>query len=128
MEKHFVTFFSPGTFVSETSTSEIESWNLDTAIKLSNNIKERYGAKPYGFRFTTRARGERDLDSKITATSRMYYLGGTVYTLDEVLARNDPDEDILRSNMQNNNIKRVIVNTNSWKVTMPLEDDDIVLP
>lgn len=128
MEKHFVTFFSPGTFVSETSTSEIENWDLDTAIKLSVSIKERYGATPYGFRFTTRGRGERDLDSKVTATSRMYYLGGTVYTLDEVLARNDPDEDILRSNMQNNNIKRVIVNTNSWKVTMPLEDDDIVLP
>jgi hypothetical protein len=128
MEKHFVTFFSPGTFVSEISEHAINSWDVDAAIKLSNSIVERHGAKPYGFRFMTRSREDNELDSKVTETSNMYYLGGKVYTKAEVFARNDPDESVLRSNMEFNNIDRIIVNTNSYKITLPLNEGDIVLP
>jgi len=127
MEKHFVTFLSPGSFVSEETTKPIESWNIDTAIEMSKNIKERYGALPYGFRFSTRAREDYELDSKETERSGMYYLGGEVLTLEEVKAKNDPDDRILISNMECNKWDRIIVNTNSYKTTQPLGPKDIVL-
>jgi hypothetical protein len=92
MKKHFVTFYSPGTFVAETSAKDIGSWNVDDAVAMSAMIEERHGARPYGFRFTTRERGDDDFDSKETAQSPMYYLGGKVETLEEVEARNDPEE------------------------------------
>ena len=31
MKKHFVTFLSPGTFVSETTTKPIASWSVEKA-------------------------------------------------------------------------------------------------
>ena len=127
MEKHFVTFYSPGTFVAEMTAKPIESWDVETAKKMAAEIVERYNAKPYGFRFSTKARGEDDLDSKEVAKSPMHYLGGKVETLEEVEARNDPNEDILRRNMRNNDIKRIIVSTSGWRWTQPLEDGDIVL-
>lgn len=127
MEKHFVTFCSPGTFVSEQTTKEIESWNITQAQEMAKAIKERHAATPYGFYFTTRSRNEDELDSKETARSGMYYLGGEVLTLEDVKARNDPDDRILISNMECNKWDRIIVNTNSWKFTAPLNKDDAVL-
>lgn len=94
---------------------------------LAHGIHERHGATPYGFRFVTRTRSDDDLDSKVTARSNLYYLGGRIETLAEVEARNDPREAILRSNMRGNRIDRIIVNDNSWRFTGPLEDGDVVL-
>jgi len=105
MEKHFVVFCSPGTL----------------------EIKERYGALPYGFYFTTRSRNEEDLDSHESARSHMYYLGGEVLTLKQVRAKDDPDDKILISNMEANKWDRIVINTNSYKWTQPLEKGDIVL-
>lgn len=127
MKKHFVQFYSPGTFVSEISEKEIDSWDVETAMEMARTIKERHGATPYGFCFTTRSRGENDLDSKVTERSNMYYLGGTIRHLDFIILENNPDEQILISNMKINGWDRVIVNTNSWKTTQPLEKDDVVL-
>jgi hypothetical protein len=127
MKKHFVTFFSPGTFVAEQTTKEIDSWNVDKAMEMSGEILERYQALPYGFQFTTRERGEGDFDSKETERSGMYYLGGDVLTLEQLKAQNSPDDKILICNMEANKWDRVIVNTNSWKWTQPLEEGDIVL-
>ena len=127
VSKHFVRFFSPGTFMAETSEQEIDSWDPNLAMKLARKIKERHGATPYGFCFFTNARSEKDLDSKTVKTSSMYFLGGKVETLEEIEKRNDPEEEILRSNMRNNKYDRIIVNTNSWKWTQPLNKDDIVL-
>lgn len=127
MEKHFVTFYSPGTFFSEQSSREIDSWDVGKAKKMADSISERYGATPYGFQFSTRTRKEGDLDSKESNRSLMYYLGGKVETLAEVEARNLPEESILRSNMRGNNIERIIVNDNSYRFTAALHKDDIVL-
>lgn len=127
VQQHFVTFYSPGTFVAEDTSRRISSWDTDEAVRMAGEIVERYNARPYGFRFTTRARGPSDLDSAVVATSGMYFLGGKVETLAEVEARNDPSEDILRGNMRGNGYARVVVNTNSWKWTQPLEDGDVVL-
>ena len=94
---------------------------------MARKVKERHGATPYGFQFFTKSRGKYDLDSKETKTSHMYFLGGTVRTLAQVEADNKPAEEILRSNMRNNNYKRIITNTNSWEITQHLNSKDVVL-
>lgn len=127
MKKHFVTFYSPGTFVAETSERPIDSWDVNTAMEMAHDITERYNATPWGFRFTTRGRGPDDLDSKEIARSVLYHLGGRIETLAEVEARNDPKEAILRSNMRGNGWNTIIINDNSWRSTQPLGKDDVVL-
>lgn len=127
ISKHFVEFFSPGTFMPETSVREIEFWDVGLACEMAKSIKERHAAVPYAFRFITRSRGANDLDSRVTASSHLYYLGGVMRTREEVLAGDDPEERTLRFNVECNGIKRIIVNTNSWKFTGELRDDDVVL-
>jgi hypothetical protein len=127
MQQHFVSFLSPGTFVSEESVRPIESWDVDQAVQMARSIVERHGATPYGFRFITRSRSPNDLDSRETARSPTYYLGGTIETYEQVCARNDPKEEILRSNMRCNGYDRIITNNNSWKFTAVLNKDDVVL-
>jgi hypothetical protein len=127
MKKHFVIFFSPGTFVPEQTEREIDSWDTDKAVAMSREIVERHGAKPFGFKFITRGRGLLDLDSKTIKESGMYYLGGKVLTRAEIEARNDPKEAILRDNMRCNDIDRVIQNDNSWRYIGQFHDGDTLL-
>lgn len=127
MKKHFVTFYSPGTFVSEVSEKPIESWDVEKAKKMVKGIKERYGATPYGFQFSTRSRKDDELDSKVTETSVMYYLGGKVETLAQVKKRATEKDSILVSNMECNKWNKIITNNNSWSITLPLEKGDVVL-
>jgi hypothetical protein len=125
--KHFVTFYSPGTFIAEDTTLEAPSWDVKWAAEKAREICARHAAKPYGFQFTTRSRGPEDLDSEVSATSPLYYLGGKVETLAEVKARATPDDSILVSNMECNGFDRIITNNNSWRWTQPLRDTDVVL-
>lgn len=127
MKKHFVIFCSPGTLTAETSEKSIKSWNVDDAIKMSLEITERHGATPYGFYFITRERKSKDLDSKVVKNSGMYYLGGKIETLEEIKAKNNPEDKILISNMECNGYKKIVTNYNSYKWTQPLFDGDIVL-
>jgi hypothetical protein len=127
VKKHFVTFYSPGTFVAEQSTEPIEKWDVDLAVKMARKVTERYNAKPYGFRFSTRTRGPKDLDSKITKQSGLYWLGGKVETLAEVKARATEKDRILVSNMECNGYERIVTNSNSWSWTQPLGNEDVVL-
>ncbi len=127
IKKHFVVFYSPGTFVAETTEKPIEAWDTEIAIQMARSIKERHRATPYGFQFITRERGPEDLDSHESSRSPTYYLGGKVETLAEIKARNDPRESILISNMECNHWDRVVTNNNSWQWTQPLRDGDVVL-
>ena len=127
MKKHFVIFYSPGTFVAETDERPLSSWDVNEAVKLAKSITQRYNAKPYGFQFTTRERTSKELDSKVIKTSPMYYLSGKVETLEEIEARNDPKEEILRSNMRSNKCKRVIRMNTPWEWIEPFNNSDIVL-
>lgn len=127
VKAHFVTFFSPGSFVAEETTKPIPSWNVDTAIEMAFEIRERYNARPYGFQFSTRERGHEDLDSKVTQFSGVYYLGGKIETLAEIERRNLPEEKILLSNMKSNGWDKIVTNRNSWRWTMPLREKDILL-
>lgn len=127
LTKHFVEFFSPGTFVAETSIRPIESWDIATALKMACDINERYNATPYGFRFLTKSRGDDDLDSREVARSSMHYFGVRVLTRADIEARNDPKDTILLDNMRCNKWDRVVETTNGYKATLPLQDGDIVL-
>ena len=128
IQQHFVEFSSPGTFFPEQTAKAVESWDVQKAVEMSREITERYGSKPYGFRFYTWSRGPNDLDSRVSARSVFYWLGGDIRTAEEVLSGNDPREDILRSNVRINSFRRVITNHNSWSFTSVLGDDDVVLP
>jgi hypothetical protein len=125
-QQHFVTFYSPGSFTAETTDREVKSWDIEAAKKMAHTIVERYGATPYAFQFSTMGRGARDWNAKELASSPLYYLGGRVETLTQVEARNDPKEDILRSNMRCNGWNRIIIN-DSYRFTQPLKDTDVVL-
>lgn len=132
--RHFVTFFSPGTFVSEDRRQPIVSWDPKLAVEMAERIVERYGAKPYGFRFETDIEGEMPdgeggtlKASKRASTSHFHYLGGKLETYDEVLERNDPKEEILRSNMRCNGDWIVCVNTNGFRTTMPFDADNVIV-
>ncbi len=125
--KHFVVFLSPGTLVSERSTHAIDEWDVEKAKEQARSIIERHGATPYAFYFMTRARDAKDLDSRELDRSCQYFLGGKVETLAEIEARNDPSESILLGNMRCHGYNRVIVNTNSFKSTMPFGDSDVIL-
>lgn len=127
VQKHFVTFYSPGSFVAETTTKPVDEWNVEAARELAKTITERHGATPYGFRFSTRGRSRDDLDSKTIDTSPMYYIGGKVETYEEIVARDLPDEHILRGNMACNGYTRIWTSTSGWKWSQPLKADDVVL-
>lgn len=127
MKKHFVTFYSPGTLVAETSVLPVDSWDVEKAMEMAHDIKERYGATPYGFRFHTRERDENDLDSHESDGSKMYFLGGKIETLSEIEARHDPKDSILVGNMKSNGCDKIITNTNSWKWTQPFRNGDTLL-
>ena len=127
MQQHYVHFLSPGTFVSEENIEPVDSWDVEAAQERAHSILQRHNATPYGFVFTTRSRGPDDLDSKESARSGIYYLGGRIETLAEVEMRNDPKESILRTNMRNNGIDRIIINDNSWRFTTGLRESDVVL-
>ena len=132
--KHFVSFYSPGSFFSEHTTKPIKDWNIASAKRMAKTITERYGSSPYGFRFETRIKTGRDMGkplyNKLAKESGMYYLNAIVETYEEIVARDLPDENILRDNMRINGYKKIVTNgpdSKTWKFCLPLEKDDVVL-
>jgi hypothetical protein len=127
MKKHFVTFYSPGTFVAEQTTKEISAWDHGIAIEMMESITERYGAKPYGFSFTTKKRGFRDFEPKEIKSSGMYYVNCKVETLEEIQARCEPGESILLRNMKTNGWDKIVTPLTGWSWSQPLREGDVVL-
>lgn len=118
MEKHFVEFFSPGTFVAENTVKEIESWDVDKAKEMAKNIIERYNSKPYSFRFITREK------EKIIRKSGFYFINGKVETLEDVKAKNNRDDKILISNMENSSWNKIVTTFSPWRWTQPFDDSN----
>lgn len=134
-EAEFVVFYSPGTLYAEITSKPIPSRDVKLAVQMAETIIERYDAKPYGFRFETRIvsepipdgkGGTLDVQSKRVSQTGAYFLGGKLETYDEVVARNDPKEDILRSNMKFGS-PIVCVTTNVYRSTHPFEEYDFVV-
>jgi len=127
LKKNFVKFLSPGTFMSEYTTKEITTWNVDEAIEMHKDIVERYGAKPYAFMFVTIGRADDELNSRVLDQSNLYYINGKIQTLEEIKAKNDPEDRILIGNMERNGWDKVVVTYSPYRWTMPLMEGDIVL-
>lgn len=127
MRKHFVTFYSHGTVFHETTTREIDSWDVEKAAEMARTIIERHGARPFAFKFTTRAREDDELDSKVVERSVVYFLEGTIRTLADLERENRPEDEILRMNMRFNGIDRVVENKNSWRTVHEFHEGDVVL-
>lgn len=135
-KKAFVTFFSPGTLFSETTTMSIDSWDCKKAVEMSKGIVERYDATPYGFQFLKKLVADPVSDGeggtlkvvpKTVEESGIYFLGGRLRTYDEVVKDNKDGEDILRSNMRCNLFAMVIENTNSYTSTNPFRENDHIV-
>lgn len=127
VERHFVTFYSPGTFCAETTTQEIHAWDTVEALSRAKSVEERYGARPYAFRFSTRAREDHELDSKVVAESGYYFFGCNVLTVADVKAKYDRDYSALVSNMECNGWDRVASPREGWRWHQPVTADDVVL-
>ena len=127
VKKHFVEFFSPGSFFAETDTKSIDSWDIDKAKEMAKSITQRYGAKPYAFRFITRGRTDDELDSKVVEQSGYYFINGVVKTLEEIKAENNPDNRILISNMECNGWDRVVITRSPYRWTQPFGKEDSVV-
>ena len=136
MKKHYVVFYSPGTFFDETDSQPIETFgDTQAAVELAASINQRYGAKPYGFRFVTCIElppvidpetGEKmEVESKQIAESGTYFINGRLRKYDEVLAENDPQESILRSNMRQTPI--VCETSNTYRHTGIFREEDFVV-
>ncbi len=104
--RHFVLFLSPGTLFDETTTREIGSWDAAAAVSMAEQVRERHGARPYGFQFVTKIvsggvpdgeGGILKVEPKEVARSGVYYIGGKLVTVDDA-----PDGSILKSNMRGN--------------------------
>ena len=99
-------------------------------------LTERYGSKPFGFYFATNIvsepiddgeGGTLDVSSNEVARSGIYYINGKLYTYDDVVERNDPKEDILRSNMSCNSYGIIVETKNSYKHAAEFNKDDFVV-
>lgn len=130
MRKHFVTFYSPGTFVAEDSTREIDAWDWQKAIQMSGDIQERYGATPYGFRFRTMLCAEPVPDGeggvltvqpKEVESSGVYFIEAEIRYYDDVIGERDR---ICKSNMLCNNWPFIATTTNGWGWTQPFGPND----
>lgn len=136
MRKHYVVFYSPGTFVAETSQEPIEEWSPRIAVGMAEKIVERYDSTPYGFRFETRLvrdpipdgeGGTLTVASKKVAESGMYFLGGRLRTVDDVATEARKDEEILLSNMLGNDYPIVVEVVKRWKSTQPFDATDCIV-
>ena len=132
-KREMVTFYSPGTFVDETTALEIAKWEPSLAIRLSGNIEERHGAKPYAFQFSTVVGGNDvvvdgekcKVESKTIKSSGLHYIDGKVLTFKDI-----PDDDehhILRSNMECNGWSAVVETRNSYRHTGIFDKNDVVV-
>lgn len=130
---HKVTFFSPGTFCSEQNIEDIDSWDKEEALERAKNITQRYGAKPYAFQFHTykvvKLAGW-EVKPKLVSESKLFYFNGRLTSYEEVVARNDPEENILRDNMRWNKIDYIVesIDPNNYKWTFEFnpEKDELL--
>ena len=127
MERHFVEFFSPGTFCAETNVRSISSWDVDKALKMAKGITQRYNAKPYAFEFFTKGRTDEELDSHEINRSGTYYINGVIKTLDDIKAENDPSNKTLISNMECNGWDKIVQTMSPYQWTQPFEAGDQVV-
>lgn len=127
MKKYFVEFYYPGVLFTETDVVPIPRKSVKLVMEMASKLK----TIPFGFSFLTKAKGrDGKFDVIISKSNHTYYLGGEILTLKEAVKENkkrNGEYDILISNMMTNNIDKVIVNRNSFRVILPLKKKDVIL-
>jgi len=107
-----------GAFVSEYDEFKFDT-SHHTISEVAKEVKKRYGDGVFGFRRCYYIHGKQHFHDK-----GWVYLSGKVELKNDIFDRNLPDEKILRSNMECNNLAAII------KVrgrAFPFNKDDIVL-
>lgn len=134
--EEFVVFESPGTLFSESTSRPIARRDPALALRMSSEIVERHGARPYAFRFETRITadpvpdgegGTLRVEPRTVDQSGRYFIGGRVESFSEVEARCDPAEDILRGNMRGNGMWFVWRSTSGHRSTMEFGERDVTV-
>lgn len=130
---YLVTYYSPGTFFSESSSYKFTEFNLWKFCQKAKEISERYDAKPYGFNFQKleipvdlpKTEGFKvTVEPKILEKSGTFYITGDVIFSENLIGK---DEQILKSNLESNNNGVGIVNNNSFKFRGAFEKDDNIV-
>lgn len=133
MIEHTVTFLSPGTFVSESTERPIDSWDVAKACAMARDIRERYSAKPYAFRFTTYTTapdvpdgegGMLKVERREKESSGLFVLGGVVRPYETISSK---EEQILKDSMRCNDEPLLFENTNSYRFTYFFTDKDKIV-
>ena len=127
IQKHFIRFVSPGTFVHEETEKEIDSWDVEKAKEMCKNIIERHNSHPFAFQFITKGRGENEFDSRVIAESGFYYINGIVKTLQEIENEQKPENETLLWNMCVNNWYRIVETRTPWKWTSVFNENDQIV-
>lgn len=131
---YLVTYYSPGSFVSETSSARFKNFNLASFVKRAKSISERHGSKPYGF--TVEEKEEPvsmpvvegfkvEVEPNTLSSSGTYYITGNLIFYDDI--KNNKEKAILASNLYNNSLGIGIENCNSWKFTGDFERNDFIV-
>jgi len=128
--KNFVTFLYPGSFVAEEITAPIGQWDPAEARVAHRNLEIAHQGrlgKPICFYFTTRTRGDEDLDSHECGRSGKYYVNCVVYSLSEIRDRNDRSDSTLVLNMEGNGWSHVVTPRRfAWYSTFDAAKDQTV--
>lgn len=125
-----VTYYSPGSFFSETNEREFENFSLKEFTEKASTITQRYGAKPYGFKVQ---RLEEIVDMpdgfkcepKIIEKAKCYYFINA-----EVVFSKDLDkktEGIFISNLENNCQGVGIISRNSYRFNYFFNKEDFIV-
>ena len=129
-----VTFYSPGTFFSESNSAKFESLDFLEICKKAKEIKQRYGASPYGFiweKIEELVNVPKVEGFEIKATPKVLDKSkGTVFITGTVIYSkdlNDREDSILRSNLESNNDGVGVINTNSYKFHSGFGEDDSII-
>lgn len=108
----YIVFMSPGSFVSESDTKKIKTKDIKIAVSMVKAIRQR----PYGFYYE---------DGNGKQKGPFYYITGTLQRYEEI--PNTREFDILKSNMRCNEWPIVIENRNSYRITRPFGEKDVVI-
>jgi len=118
MIKHYVEYYYPGSFFSETSVKEIAQRDVSKIVIPDD---------AFGFKFFDRVHAEIDgveLQSKRLNISQMHFYGGRIMSIEDV-RRECPDDRILLANMEYSGWKNIIVCRTGN--TQPFRDGDVFI-
>lgn len=128
-----VTYYSPGTLFSEQDNYDFDDFDLKKFINKAKNIKQRYGASPYGFSYQKlktplnppKLEGFKvNVEPKTLEKSGMFYITGDIIFSKDLVGN---DERILRGNLENNYDGIGIVNRNSYKFHAGFNEKDCII-